>query len=115
MRPGWKLDTDRVAGLHVATLQHDPHHACLADETALARRVRAPLSSCPYGRIDLDAGIAQARHLDDRRVANVQAWAPCGSDRRSTPRVVMFSPISPAATSKPAAFNSSCSSNGSWT
>ena len=56
---------------------------------------------------------AEATHdidFESARLYNQARRVPVGKPSRSIPRVVMFSPICPEATSKPAIRNSSCSS-----
>src|SRR3954452_23615180 len=67
-----ELDPDRIPGPHLAAVEDDPHDAGLADEIPLRvppqdRRHQAGLKV-----VQLDARIAQAGHLDHRRLAQVQ-------------------------------------------
>ena len=63
------MDGDRVARFDIAAGQHNAHDPGLADQTA----VRVPLERRGHQAllktVQLDARIAQSRHLDHRTVA----------------------------------------------
>ena len=100
MRRRRQFDTDRIAGPDLAAGQHDAHDAGLADQPAVVARPAPPPSgpaeTCPAGR----TGCA-ARSPRRPPSSPMCSRVPVGSASRSMPRVVMFSPISPGATSKP--------------
>ena len=59
--------------------------------------------------VQLRARVTKAGHLDHYLLAR-RSSVPVGSRSRSTPSVVTFSPICPAAITNPALLSSSCSS-----
>src|SRR4051794_10168295 len=64
-----QLDADRVAGPHLAAGDHHAHDPRLADEPALGVAVERRVEEPFLDPVQLAAGIAQARHLDDRLAA----------------------------------------------
>ena len=110
MRLGGQLDLDRVAGPHLAALEHDAHHAGLAVRARRRRRGRARPSSAPArSRRAGSRGCAgpSPRRRPRRRAAGACPPAAPAARRRSWSR---SRPSRPAATSKPCAASSSCSS-----
>ena len=102
MRLRRQLDADRIAGLHLAAGQRPlaitpALRTSVALLVALERRGHQPR----LDPVQLLARVAQAGHLDHRLARRGAAARPAGRPSRSTPRVVTFSPICPAPTSKP--------------
>src|SRR5690349_13726150 len=70
-----KLDADRVACPHVSARENDSHHTGLAHQVSLGVPAENGLHHALTEAVDLDAGVAQARHLDGRGLADMQARA----------------------------------------
>lgn len=75
MRQGRQFDCDRVTGADFATSEHDAHDAGLADQIAAGVLVERRVHQTLAEMIELDAGVAQPRDLDDRAGPEFQARA----------------------------------------
>ncbi len=69
MRPPWKIDPDGVTRPDVASGNHNRHHACLAYDAAMPIAAGDGTEQPRLKSLDLDAGIPEPGHLDDRALA----------------------------------------------
>ena len=113
---GRQRNLDGVPRSHDAGDHDHRHDAGLAhDSTGSVSRGDGSEKPGPM-RLDLATRIAQAGEAHQRASEPSRSRVPAGSARRSTPRVVTFSPRLPGATSKPSPRSSSNSSLCSrWT
>src|SRR6266699_1778249 len=109
MRCRRQLDENRVARPHLAFCQDDGHDAGLADESPVFISPQHCGHQPWLEAVQLEAGVPQTS-TSTTAVLPKRKRVPVGSPSRSMPRVVTFSPICPADTTKPVARSSSWSS-----
>ena len=73
MRTRRRRGRDGSAGADIAVRQHDPHHAGFSDQPAIRRAVEHSGHQAGLKPIQLQAGVAEASDLNDRRCAQMQA------------------------------------------
>lgn len=72
MRSAWQLDLDRIAGGNDAGSDDDPHDSSFPDQFAVSATIENGRHESVLEAVKLNAGVAEAGHLDDRRSAKAK-------------------------------------------
>jgi hypothetical protein len=97
----WQFDGDRIARPDLAPGEDDSHDAGLSHDVSAHIASEHGCSKTGSESIELRARIPEPRHLDQRRIADLQP-RPSGKVQKGDPARRDVSPMSPATTSKPA-------------